>query len=370
MRMISVVTALLVVLFGFSGARAALSLPAVHDAAGKALAVPVPVQRVICSGSGCLRLLTYLQAQHMAVAVDDIEVRRDRFDARPYALANPSFKNLPVFGQFRGYDNPERILMLAPQPQVVFKTYTSSMGYDPLELQQKTGIPVVVLNYGDLGAGRQHLYDSLRMMGHVVGKTGRAEEVITFFENAIADLQRRTAGIAENMRPSVFVGGIAFKGPHGFQSTEPAYPPFSFVNARNLAGQDAVGSRLQHSDVAREKIVQWNPDYLFVDLSTLRLADKANGIEELRSDPAYAMLSAVRQGRVFGLLPYNWYTQNYGSILANAYYIGSVLYPERFADVDPAAKADEIYTFLVGSPVFDQLNRSFDGLAYRAVPVN
>ena len=86
--------------------------------------------------------------------------------------------------------------------------------------------------------------------------------------------------------------------------------------------------------------------------------------------PFSFFLSAVRQGRVYGLLPYNWYTKNYGSILANAYFIGTVLYPERFADVDPAAKADDIYTFLVGKPVFGQMNQSFAGLAYTRVPVD
>ena len=40
--------------------------------------------------------------------------RRNELDARPYALANPQFKTMPVFGQFRGQDNPEQILSLSP----------------------------------------------------------------------------------------------------------------------------------------------------------------------------------------------------------------------------------------------------------------
>lgn len=42
------------------------------------------------------------------------------------------------------------ILTLDPQPQVIFKTY-AGMGHDPEELQAKTGLPVVVLDSGDLG---------------------------------------------------------------------------------------------------------------------------------------------------------------------------------------------------------------------------
>lgn len=344
---------------------------AIVDASGRSVAVPDDVGRVICSGSGCLRLLTYLEAQSMAVAVDDIESRRKSFDARPYALANPQFKSLPIFGEFRGHDNPELILTLEPQPQVILKTYASSMGYNPVELQQKTGIPVVVLNYGDLGKQRPQFYHSLRTMGEVVGRQERAEEVIAFIEGLIADLEQRTADIPEQDRPSVFVGGVAFKGPHGYQSTEPAYPPFAFVNAHNLAcGKGMTAKELSHSDISKEKIVEWDPEYLFLDLATLQLGDEAGGLHELRHDPAYRTLTAVREGRVYGLLPYNWYTKNYGSILANAFFIGKQLYPDRFKDVDPAAKADEIYRFLVGKPVFKAMNEMFYGLSYSPVPVN
>lgn len=340
------------------------------DALGRVVDVPVKVEHTICSGSGCLRLLTYLQAQSMAVAVDDIESRDRNFEARPYALANPQFKTMPIFGGFRGHDNPELILALEPQPQVIFKTYASSMGFPPDDLQSKTGIPVVTLDYGNLGEKRPQLYQSLRVMADVLGKQERAEKVIAFMEGQITDLKKRTADIPEKDRPTVFIGGVAFKGPHGYQSTEPAYPPFAFVNAKNLAGSlGGSGKDLQHSTISKEKILEWDPKILFLDLSTLQMGDKASGLYELRTDPAYRSLSAVQRGDVYGLLPYNWYTKNYGSILANAYYAGKLLYPERFIDVEPEEKADEIYRFLVGKDVFKNMDTIFHHMAYKPVPV-
>jgi iron complex transport system substrate-binding protein len=341
------------------------------DSNGRVNDIPDKIDHVICSGSGCLRLLTYLQAQSAIVAVDDIETRRRKFDARPYAIANPQFRKMPLFGEFRGHDNPELILTLEPQPQVIFKTYTSSMGYDPQELQDKTGIPVVVLDYGNLGDNRAGMYNSLRIMAKAMGKEQRAEEVIRYMDGLIADLSRRTGDVPGQERSTVYLGGVAFRGPHGFQSTEPAYPPFQFVNAVSLAYEAGkAGKSLAQSDIAKEKIVEWDPDVLFLDLATLQLGDEAGGLYELRTDPAYRMLSAVKEGRVYGVLPYNWYTQNFGSILADAYYIGKVLYPDRFADVDPEAKADEIYTFLVGKPVFKDMDALFQGMAFKPVPVN
>lgn len=342
----------------------------ITDAMGRAVEIPERVERVICSGPGCLRLLTYLQGQDMAVGVDDMETRRSRFDARPYALANPSFKKLPTFGEFRGHDNPERILILEPQPQVIFKTY-GTMGHDPVELQEKTGIPVVVLGYGELAGPKQKVFfQALRTMGEAVGRQERAEAVIDFFKDNITELESRTKDIPESERPSVFVGGVAKKGPHGYQSTEPGYPPFRFVNADNVAfDRTLTGKALMHADVAKEKIVEWNPDYLFLDLSTLQLGKGAGGLHELRTDPAYATLTAVRENRVYGLLPYNWYSRNFGSILANAWYVGGLLHPERFPDLNPAAKADEIYSFLVGEPVFEKMDEAFHNMAFKRVRV-
>lgn len=351
--MIRLVCAFLLVVFAADYACART----VTDQMGRSVVVPDTVERVICSGSGCLRLLTYLQGQHLVVAVDDIETRRNEFDARPYALANPQFKTLPIFGQFRGQDNPERILSLSPPPQLIFKVFGGT-GYDPDELQAKTGIPVVVVDAGNLVHRRQHFQDALRLMGDIIGKKERAESLIAFFEREIEELQSRTARLPKEKSPSAYLGGVAFKGPHGFQSTEPNYPPFIFIGAHNLAYTGA-GRGMANSEVAKEQIVAWNPDYLFVDLSTLQLGDQMNGLHELRTDSAYRTLSAVQEGRVYGVLPYNWYSQNFESILANAYFIGKVLYPKQFQDIDPAVKADQIYDFVVGKPVFSSMNSLF-----------
>ena len=334
------------------------------DAAGRSVTLPDKVERVVCSGPGSLRLLTYLHAQDRVVAVDDAETKERELDARPYALANPQFQSLPVFGSFRGQDNPERLLSLSPGPQVIFKTYPN-MGYDPQELQDKTGIPVVVLHYGDLGPHRKTLFSSLQIMGKVLDTEQRAQAVIDFFATTIRDLEQRSGSLSQKEQVTAYVGGVAFKGPHGFQSTEPDYPPFQFVHVRNIVSQDTPDdAQLQHADIAKEKLLQWDPHWCFVDLSTLRLGGMGGAIHQLRHDPAYRALSAVRSNRVYGLLPYNWYTKNFGSVLANAYAIGKILYPDRFQDIDPAQKADSIFTFLVQEPVFAKLNGLFDHQAF------
>jgi iron complex transport system substrate-binding protein len=339
----------------------------ITDSAGRLVRVPERVERVICSGAGCLRLLTYLAAHDRIVAVDSIELRGAPVDARPYAIANPQFRKYPLFGEFRGQDNPELIAALKPAPQVIFKT--SAAGQDPNTLQAKTGIPVVMLEYGNLTYGREDLHRSLRLMGMVMGKEQRAETVISFFASLEQDLRRRSQSIPAEKRPTCYVGGLAQRGAQGFQSTEPSFAPFAFLNARNIAAPGPGQKPLSHAVMAREEILFRNPEVIFLDVSTLQLGAGASGLEQLRREPAYRALAAVRSGRVYGLFPYNSYTQNFEAIFANAYYAGKVLYPERFADVEPMRKAEEISRFLNNGPSFAAINERFANLAFRRIPL-
>ncbi|MFO7812352.1 MAG: hypothetical protein R6V21_05250, partial [Pelovirga sp.] len=116
--------ALLIFLLGGSfTAFAATSSHPVTDILERTVQIPEQVDRVICSGAGCLRLLVYLQGQDRVVAVDSAEKGGLPFavEARPYALTQPQLSDLPLFGEFRGHDNPELIAALDPQPQVIFK---------------------------------------------------------------------------------------------------------------------------------------------------------------------------------------------------------------------------------------------------------
>lgn len=351
----------------FAGFGYSAEVRVITDMAGRQVEVPVKVDRVLCSGPGCLRYLTYIQGQDLIVAVDCIEKRSDRFDVRPYALANPQFRDKPLFGNFRGRDNPELILGLDPQPQVIFKTFWN-MGHDADELQTKTGIPVVCLSYASLVSERQVIYDSLMLMGKIIGKEERAGKVSEFMEMKINELERRTANIPESERISSFVGGIAKKGPHGLQSTEPGYPPFHFVNANNVVSPpEGQGKPLQHANVSKEQIVVWDPDVIFMDLSSYQLGEHGGAVHEIRTDPVFQSLRAVKNGRVYGLLPSNWYATNYCSIIANAFFVGKILYPKIFKDVDPKAKADEIYSFMVGKAVFSLMNKSLGGASFEKI---
>lgn len=342
---------------------------AVTDGFGRSVTIPENVESVVCSGAGSLRYLIYLQAQDLVVGVDSIEKTESEIEGRPYALANPQLKDYPLIGEFRGKDDPEKIIDIGPQ--VVLKTGTS--GQSPAAsaaeadtLQQKTGISVISFPYGSLKNEEQkaEMYSSLRIMGEAVGKQERAEEIIAYIEATMEDLESRTADIPESERKAVYVGGVSSAGAHGIISTEPAYPPFLWVNANNVA----AGMGADHADIAKEALVDWDPEYIFIDIGTIQMGNEG-AIGELKKDPSLKELSAVNNGNVYGVVPYNYYSTNYESVLANAYFVGKVLYPDRFEDIDPEAKANEIFTFFLGKPVFSDLNGQYNDLGFKQIPI-
>jgi iron complex transport system substrate-binding protein len=317
-----------------------------------------------------MRYLVYLQGQDFVVGVDDIEKKNQTVEGRPYALVyGARFKPLPLIGEYRGKDDPEKIIGIGPD--LIFKTGSTGTAYgtsaaEADKLQERTGIPVVAFPYGSLRDEKEkaEMYTGLRVMGKALGNQDRAEEVIAYIEATMQDLERRTGDIPEAEQKTVYVGGVSSAGAHGIISTEPAYPPFLWVHAKNVA----AGMGTAHADIAKEALVDWDPDYIFIDVGTLQL-DNRGAVGELMNDPALVGLRAVKEGRVYGVLPYNFYNTNYETVLANAYFVGKTLYPERFADIDPVQKADEIYTFFVGKPVFSVLNSQYNGTGFSQIAV-
>ncbi len=346
------------------------SAKTITDGFGRSVEVPANPQKIVCSGSGCLRYVVYLGAQDKVVAVDTQETKEHPFEARAYAITNPQFATLPLFGEMRGKDDPEKIIGIGPE--VIFKTGSTGTTYgtsgpEADTLQGKTGIAVVAFPYGSFrtDAEKAEFRAALRIMGKTLGKEARAEELIAYVDEISADLEKRTKDIPADQQKTAYIGGVSSAGAHGIISTEPAYPPFLWVHAKNIA----AGTDTQHADVSKEVIVDGDPEFLFIDVGTIQM-DNKGAIGELKTNPAYAGLSAVKKGNVYGVLPYNYYNVNYESVLADAYFVGKVLYPDRFSDVDPKQKADEIYAKFVGKPAFGAINANYKDYGFAKIPVS
>lgn len=317
----------------------------ITDTAGRKVSVPADPQKIVCLGPGCLRLVVYLRAMDKVVGVEQMERRKG---GRPYYLAQAeAIDALPIVspgGPAAINKKPDLEAILSAGPQVLFVTYMQAGLAD--QVQAMLNIPVVVLTYGPLASFDEVVYRSLRIAGKILNREKRAEEVVRIIESGREDLLNRVKGLDEANKPPVYVGGIGHRGAHGLESTDSLYIPFTWLKARNaVAAQSDKG----HLFLDKEKLLTLQPRVIFVD---------GGGIELIRADyekkPGfYKALKAFQENRVHLLFPYNWYTTNIGTALADAYAIGGLIYPERFADLDLVKKTNALYTDLVGRPVYE-----------------
>jgi iron complex transport system substrate-binding protein len=315
------------------------------DMVGRNVTVPNNINSIVGVSPGCLRLLTYMDASDLVCGIEEFETD---LAGRPYAMAHPEYANLSIIGpQFGG--DPE--LIAAQNPDVVFSTDGVATNLD--SLQDQLGIPVVGIVYGGLDTPEkaQTFYEGLTLIGKVLHKENRATEVINYVSGLIEDLDSRTSSVSESDKLSVYVGGLSARGLHGLTSTNAYYAPFTLTNSKNVITPNMVQDSTAVVNIDAEVIPGLNPDVIFIDYNGLSLCqeEQANHID------VYGSLDAIQNDRTYGVMGYNWYHLNFDVVLTDAYYVGKVLYSDQFADIDPAQKADEIYTFLVGAPLYDEM---------------
>lgn len=319
------------------------------DMLGRTIVMDTNAEKIVAIGPGALRLYCYIDSADKVVGIEQIE--KDHPTGRPYALANESLKELEVIGPGGPNNSPDAEKLLSVKPDVIFSMYA----YDKAavdELQAKTGIPVVALSYGKVSTFDPAVYDSLEIIGKVMGKENRASEVINFMKECHDDLNNRTKDIEEDKKSNAYIGALSNKGSHGIESTYGDYSLFKAINAKNVVDEIGKTGSLM---IDKEKLIEWNPDKIFIDYGGLNLVKD----DYSKNPDFYNTLSAFKNGELYSQLPYNFYHTNIGTAMADAYYLGKVLYPDSFKDIEPEEKADEIYKFLLGKEVYKKMAEDF-----------
>ena len=316
----------------------------ITDGAGRQVEVPENVESIVCVGVGALRYTCYVGAQDLVVGVEDYEVKPGM--SRLYNYVNfDKFKDLPVIGT-NGQPYTEEIINLAPDV-IVMSAYASVEADD---LQTKTGTPVVVVPGSDTTLD-DAAYETIRIMGQLYGMENRATELTNYLKGIQKDLDDRTKDIPDSEKPSVYVAGVSFKGAHGFEGTESYYGPFELIHANNLANTTGQTGAF---DIDLEQVLSWDPEIIFLDFNGMDLIN-----EDYATNPDYYnSLTAVQEGRVYSQISFRSSASNLETALADAYYAACILYPEQFKDVDPVAKAGEIFEKLLGTNPYEDLKEA------------
>ena len=112
------------------------------------------------------------------------------------------------------------------------------------------------------------------------------------------------------------------------------------VNAVNVADLElGDGGRVQ---ISAEQLLAWDPDVIVVNGEPKSDIPGASAADAILSDPAYATLTAVQEGRVYGTpnAPFSWVDRPPGpNRIVGLRWLSALIYPQYIqVDVDDAVR--------------------------------
>ena len=319
--------------------------------------VPGSYTRVVCIGAGALRMYSYIGDVSLLAGVEDIDnttaaERPMMFDsvARPYVLAyGEVFNTLPscgVGGPMAQTAEAEKILSC--NPDIVISEYEDVEKEDAL--QEQLGVPVITLKAGSKGVFDEAFSGSMSLLGKVFGEEEKAAKLVAFVESEAAEIAARTADIADEEKPSVYVCGLGNWGTTDHLMTAENYVSFQVANVKNTVsglGIQGIGP------IEEEKFVELGDQ---MDIIIMDAAAVKNIKPLYAEDPTmFDTCKAWQNGEVYLEMAYNAYYTNFEIALINTWFIAKTVYPEAFADIDMTAKTNEVTQVFFGMDLADEI---------------
>jgi iron complex transport system substrate-binding protein len=296
----------------------------VTDATGRAIALPKTVSRVFPAGPPAAILL-YAVAPYLLLGWP----RANRPDECAFLL--PDICKRPEVGRLTGRGNTANLeAVLALKPDLILDVGSTSTTFISLaeRVQEQTGIPYSLLD-GRFAATAA----TLRKVGALINRHAEAEALAAYAEQTVTTIKTRVDAIPEAQRPRVYYA----RGPRGLETGLGGsinVETIEFLGARNVAAERQGGLAV----VSIEQVLVWNPHVIV----TIDRDFAAN----VRNDPQWAAVAAVRAGRVHlsPKLPFGWvdFPPSVNRLIG-LWWLAKIFYPAQFPE-DMQALTRDFYT--------------------------
>ncbi len=294
-----------------------------------------PPRRIVVAGRATFivanTLLTFPEGRERMVTGESRGIQSMEF----YKLIAPNLDPDKFLEMDAG---PEQIAAFDPDV-VLMKSYMAEKLGPPLE---ELGIPYVALNLET----PEQFYADVRLLGKLLGDESRAEEIVAFYQNKLAELEQRRADVGEKPRVLVLSysdkgGEVAFKVPPAdwIQTTETVMAGGDPVWAADVQGGG-------WNVVNFEQIAAWQPEIVFVIAYN---QDTAEIAAKLRADENWASLPAGKKGAIYGFPAdyYSWDTPDPHWLLG-VLWMSKKTHPDAYGDLDLMAELHDFYRTLYG----------------------
>ena len=218
-------------------------------------------------------------------------------------------------------------------------------------LSEALGVPVITLKTGPNGVFDENFASSLTLLGKIFDKEEKAETLNAFVKKETEDLKKRTADIADDKKPSVYICGLGNWGTTDHLMTAQGYITFDILNIKNaVSGLEKNGIQ----KIEAEKFVSLgdSTDIMIIDAAAVK------NIKPLFAEnpQMFDHMKAWKNGEVYLQMAYNAYYTNFETALVNAWFIGKTVYPDKFTDVDIVSKTNEVTKAFLGVELSDKIS--------------
>jgi len=284
----------------------------VADDTGRAIAVPAKVRRVFPAGPPAAIML-YTLAPELLLGWP----RANRPEECAYMLREVCER--PALGRLTGRGNTTNLeLVLALKPDLILDVGSTAATFASLaeRVQSQTGIPYALLDGRFLS-----LSTSYEKLGKLIGRFGDGLDFADYCNMTLSVITNRIAFVPREKRPRVYYA----RGPRGLTTGLGGSINVETIEllAVNVAGERQGGL----ANVSLEQVLVWNPQVIV----TIDQEFAAS----VRSDPAWAGVDAVKNGRVHlsPKLPFGWVDfPPSANRLIGLWWLGKILYPELFKE--------------------------------------
>lgn len=212
------------------------------------------------------------------------------------------------------------------EPQVIFDSKE-----DLRDKAKELGIPLVNCTFSTY----ETMQKSIELTGQVYG--GKAVDIAKKYNDelssTVASVKEKTDKISDSDRPSVMHGNSVYTfvldGKDTIIDTW-----INTAGGKNAVAESTKGNAQQKFSL--EQIIDWNPDVI--------ITGKADEVDQILSDPAWASISAVKNKKVYvnpkGV--FGW--DRYGvEELLQIQWVSALLHPDVFTDLDIRTKMKDFY---------------------------
>lgn len=244
------------------------------------------------------------------------------------------YLSLPELGQLyggKGTMDLEALLAAAPDVVIDVGDDKDGMAEDLDALSEQTGIPFVHVSASVTTAA-----EAFRVLGELTGKTEKAEDLASWCENTLAEMNSIMAKVDSDGARKQIIYCLGDKGLNVM--AEGSYHAETVnMMGDNAAKLEEVTASGAGNEVDMEQMILWDPEVIVFDVNSV--------YSTVGSDPAWMELSAVKNGEYFEVPygPYGWLSsppsvQRYLGMV----WLGDLLYPE-YTDYDLRTVVKEYY---------------------------